>query len=199
MATLTTGCVVETRAGTMKARTSWLRSTAILVLGVLILAGATCARHPANVVDHTVWMGADKELVFDYQITYGQLKFPDQPGDFGNFGSHSYTMTMPVPEIATVEWTTADRQRHRETIEVWRHVKDQAWFFKGRGKIQFEVDGPVLRVYRVRWISNDKRPVREQIHLTKQACRTTSTTGCAVEAARRACATQPRRSGSASA
>ena len=59
-------------------------------------------------------------------------------------------------------WTTLDRGQHRETVDIHRHVDGKSWF-NGDGKLIFELNGPVLRVFLVRKLPKFKED-RTQTH-----------------------------------
>ena len=50
---------------------------------------------------------------------------------------------MEVPEIATVQWTTEDGQRHEERVP----VRSKAPLFMEGKIVSFEIHGPKLKVF----------------------------------------------------
>jgi hypothetical protein len=132
---------------------SKLSAIRVAIFGVAMLSISACVGNHVK-ADHTIFLNnAGNEDVHNFQVTYGNFSFPRTPIErFDHGGGGSYTMTIPIPETATVSWTTVDTQ-YREVVEIRRHVEGKPWFDE-TGKIVFEVDGGTLRVFLVRELPN---------------------------------------------
>lgn len=140
-----------------------LRAATSLPLAATVLTSCASAGYAMKEPYHQVTVRrAGSEEVSGVQVVYGRHRFPRSPKSVGLMG-RSYTMEMPVPEAATVVWTTADGKEHRETVEIRRHVEGKRWF-DGEGEIAFEVDDTIVRVYLVRNPLDSFDEEREQIH-----------------------------------
>jgi hypothetical protein len=109
---------------------------------LLLLPAAGCASMNDDQPDHTVEVkNAGKEKIIDVTYSYNQHARPYQLRVLGDGGQ---TMRMPVPEFATMSWTTAtDGKKHEATVPIRSKAPRSM-----EGKIvSFQLDGPLLRAY----------------------------------------------------
>lgn len=132
----------------------WLGYSAALML-------SACASRSG--IDHTVALSnAGQAVVYDFQVHYGAYDFPKHPLErFDHGGGGNYAITIPVPDVATVQWRTHEGRTRTETVALRKAIEDKSWF-DGDGKFIFEVEGTELRVYIVRSFPNFKEE-RSQI------------------------------------
>ncbi|MES2488251.1 MAG: hypothetical protein V4607_00575 [Pseudomonadota bacterium] len=128
----------------------------IPVLLAMSVSGCALSRGP---VDHAVSYTNCGEPVQSFKIRYGSYDFPKHPTNLGYnkcLGGAQYRITIPVPEVAVVEWVSPTGQHHSETVELYAKLKDKSWF-NGDGKLIFEVENETVHVYLVRELPNFKQ------------------------------------------
>jgi hypothetical protein len=126
---------------------------AIVFFAVLLSGCATTGS-----VDHSVEIkkvGAAK--ITDVTLVYGAIR-PIHAASLG-IGGGGWTRTMEIPELATVTWTTEDRQKHEEKVP----VRAKAPRFMDGKIVSFEIHGSQLKVFIDKRLPDFKRD-RTQIY-----------------------------------
>jgi len=99
--------------------------------------------------------------VFDFYVLYGDLKIPKYPQTKADFGGvDNYTLLLLIPEIAVVNWGTADSNRHKQSVAIKKFI-DKGDIDAKRFKVIFDVNGPTLKVYIDRQVERFKYDRRQ--------------------------------------